>query len=198
MDDVKDFVWPVLSIELESMNSVPVPDVRSGKKNVDVMEKIHEAANTAFKDGKNVIIYPSGHLAGQGKEKIFNKRSAHEVVRVLPDNVQVIGLRIRGLWGSSWSRAWNGRTPDFFPTFIRGTLILFANLFFFVPRRKVTFEFIDITREAKGKAQKDRTTFNNFLEDFYNEKGEEEVTYIKYYFFAPPLKRKLPDRIQGA
>ena len=47
-----------------------------------------------------------------------------------------------------WSRAWMGKAPSFIKTFIKAKLYILANFIFFLPRRRVTITFIDITDEA--------------------------------------------------
>ncbi|MEI7596198.1 MAG: AMP-binding protein [Bacteroidota bacterium] len=187
---------PVLHSLFESMGAVPVSDLSAGSRDTEVLKTITNQVNNALVDGKNVLLYPSGQIAGQGYEKIFNKQSAWSVVCQMPENGQVIGVRISGLWGSMWSRAWIGKSPSFFTTMLKGIFFTFANLLLFQPRRTVTIEFEDITDQAKYAAQKGRNEFNNELEIFYNKNGEEPVLFLKHYFFAPTLKRQLPERIE--
>ena len=180
------------------MNAVPVSDLSTGSRDLNVLKSIFENVDNALKKGENVLLYPSGQIAGQGYEKIFNKQSAWTVVKNLPENAQVIGVRIHGLWGSMWSRAWIGKSPDFFPTFLKGIFYIIANLIFFIPKRKVTIELFDITKEAKDNANETRSAFNNFLENFYNNHGEERVLFLKHFFYLPQSKRKLPEKIAGS
>ncbi|MBK8807526.1 MAG: hypothetical protein IPO21_13145 [Bacteroidales bacterium] len=180
------------------MGAVPVSDLSAGSRDVKVLNTISENVYKAFTEKRNVLLYPSGQIAGQGYEKIFNKKSAFLVCRDLPTDVQVIAVRITGLWGSMWSRAWVGDSPPFFPTFLRAIFMVFANLLFFLPRRKVTIEFIDVSKEARKYALASIKDFNSYLESIYNEKGEEPVLFLKHYFFAPMLKRNLPPSIKGS
>jgi len=189
---------PVLRIFFKAFNAVPVSDLSTGSRDVNVLNTIFVNVTKALKSGENVLLYPSGQISGQGYERIFNKQSACAVVKDLPENTQVIGIRIHGLWGSMWSRAWTGKAPDFFKTFLKGVFYIFANLIFFVPKRKITIELVDITADAKVKATGNRLIFNTFLEQFYNKHGEEPVNYLKHFFYAPKLKRKLPDKIIGS
>jgi 1-acyl-sn-glycerol-3-phosphate acyltransferase len=189
---------PVLRIFLKAFNAVPVSDLSTGSRDLNVLNTIFLNVTKALKSGENVLLYPSGQISGQGYERIFNKQSAWAIVKNLPENTQVIGIRIHGLWGSMWSRAWTGKSPDFFRTFLKGVFYIFANLIFFVPKRKIIIELVDITSAAKVKATGNRLIFNTFLEQFYNKDGEEPVNYLKHFFYAPKLKRKLPDKIVGS
>jgi len=102
------------------------------------------------------------------------------------------------LWGSVWSRAWWGKSPSFFNVLVRSVFYVLANFIFFVPKRSIEIEFEDITEEAKRMAHSStRQEFNRYLEAFYNSRGEEEARFLKHYFYAPKLKRKLPKRVKG-
>lgn len=183
---------PVFGSILRAWDAVAVSDLKHGNRDPDVLKKIFSKVMEALERGKSVLISPSGQIAEGPLEKIKNKQSAHVLVGNLPENVKVIGVRISGLWGSMWSTAWMGERPDFLYSFMKGVFYLFANFFFFLPKRPITFEFVDITEEVLEQAKSDRRTFNKYLEDFYNVNGPEEVTYIKYFFYAPKLKRKYP------
>lgn len=96
-----------------------------------------------------------------------------------------MGMRIRGLWGSMWSRAKTGRSPEFLRgTYLKGVFYVLANLLFFVPRRDVTITFEDITDDAVRYAAEGRQPFNRFLESFYNAPGEEQPLFLKHFFYV--------------
>ena len=189
---------PIFRHIFKSMGAITVSDLSAGSRDTNILNTISVKISDALKDGKHVLLYPSGQTASQGYEKIYNKLGAWTVVNSMTENTRVIGVRIHGLWGSMWSRAWKGDVPIFIPTYLKGVFIVLANLIFFIPRRKVTVEFYDITSEAVSKAKVDKTAFNTYLEEFYNVAGEEQVNYIKHYFFVPKLKRNPPERIVGS
>ncbi len=185
------FNIPIIKFFLKGLHAVKIPDFKKGSKDPELLQKINSQIIDAFKNNKSAMIFPSGHLSTNGIEKIHNKQSAYSIVSILPNNTRVIGVRINGLWGSMWSKAWNGKRPIFLSTYLMGIVYFFANLIFLCPKRKVTIEFVDITDEAKNKAQKDRKTFNNFLEDFYNKNGPEKPTFIRHLFYFPRIKSKV-------
>jgi len=189
---------PILKNIFKNLDAIPVSDLSAGSRDTKVLNSILFNTTNALKNDKNVLLYPSGQIAGQGYEKIFNKQSAWTVVCNLPENTKVIGVRINGLWGSIWSKAWTGKSPNFTKTFLKGILYAFANFILFIPKRKITIEFCDITAKAKEKAKDSKFVFNSFLEEFYNKNGEEQVTFLKHYFFVPKLKRNLPKKINGS
>jgi len=190
------FKIPIVKFFLRKWNSVSVSELRAGNRDINVLKTIFSEVVEALEKGKTVIIYPAGQLQDTGVEKIKNKQSAYVIVSDLPEGARVLGVRIRGLWGSIFSKAWNGTRPPFLPAYLKGIFCFFANLILFCPKRDVTFEFVDITEEAKKQSLNDRYTFNTFLEEFYNYDGIQEPAYIKHFFFFPKSKRKLPESIK--
>ena len=174
---------PVVKSFFRSLGAIRVSDLESGSRDTQVLKVISRSVIKAFKRRKNIVLYPAGQIAGQGYEKIFNKKSAHHIVGKLPDGVLVIGVRISGLWGSMFSKARTGKSPDFFAQLSKGIFYVLANLIFFLPKRTVTLEFEDLTSEAKRIALDGQKPFNTFLEDFYNQNGTEEVNSLKHYFY---------------
>lgn len=192
------FKNPIFNYILKKFNAVKVSDLSAGNKDSSVLEAISTAVIGALSSGNSVLLYPSGQLAGQGYEKIFNKRGAWAIVNDLPENTQVIGVRITGLWGSMWSRAWIGKSPNFVTTLVKAIVYTLSNLIFFTPKRTVTIEFMDITDQAIQNAKISKNKFNDTLEQFYNLNGEEPTRFIKHHFLVSKSKRKLPNKIQGS
>ncbi len=190
---------PIIGWILKSVNAVFVKDIESGNRDINVLNNIIEQVNKALAEKRSILIYPSGQIAGQGQEKILNKQSAHLIVKNCDKSVKIIAVKINGLWGSMWSKAWNGESPSFLKTFIKGLILFLINFLFFIPKRKITIEFIDISNDAKEIANKsDRKDFNKFLESIYNSDGIEDVNYIGYHFLFRKLNRELPSKIKGS
>lgn len=174
---------PILKSIFVGLGAVRVSDLDAGSRNLNVLNDISRSVLKGFRRGKNVVLYPSGQLAGQGYEKIFNKKSAQKIVSKIPDNVTIIGVRTTGLWGSMWSKAKTGKSPNFLIQLLKGIFYIIANLIFFLPRRAVTIEIDDLTQLAKSNAQLGRKTFNLFLEDYYNFHGEEDLNLLSHFFY---------------
>ncbi len=189
---------PVAKSFFKGWGAVRVSDLEAGSRNTNVLDQIVSAVGQGLKNGRNVVLYPSGQIAAQGYERIINKQSAQLVVKELPEDAEVIAVRISGLWGSRWSRAWMGKSPSFFATLFKCIGLWFCNLLLLMPRRQVNIEIVNITDEARSKSQIDKQAFNRYLESVYNVNGEEAVSYIRYHFLAPKLKRKLPPTIAGS
>ncbi|MCF8372518.1 MAG: AMP-binding protein [Bacteroidales bacterium] len=192
------FNKPLIRGVFKKLKAVPINNIQSsGKIDKDEVSMVIESAVDILNNGENVLIYPSGQIAGQGFEKIFNKSTAYNIVKKVPGGTQIIGVRISGLWGSMWSKAWTGDIPSVFKTFGKALFYVLANLIFLVPKRIVKVEFVDITNEAKKYANEGKKQFNDSLESFYNIK-EEEVNFLKHFFYAPKSTRRLPEKIVGS
>jgi long-chain-fatty-acid--[acyl-carrier-protein] ligase len=194
----KYFNMPVVKWYFKRLGAVRVSDLETGSRDTQVLKSITRSVFKGFRRNKNIVIYPSGQIAGQGYEKIFNKKSAYHIVRTIPEGVQIIGVRITGLWGSMWSKAKTGKSPNFFVQLLKGIFYVLANLLFFLPKRIVSIEFEDLTSIAKEKVILGQKPFNSFLEDFYNLHGEESVLFLKHIFYLPQSKRKVAERISGS
>ena len=186
----KYYDTPLVKWYFKRMGAVRVSDLETGSRDTHVLTSITRSVLKGFRRNKNIVIYPSGQIAAQGYEKIFNKKAAYHIVRSIPPNVQIIGVRITGLWGSMFSKAKTGKSPDFFVQLLKGIFYIIANLLFFLPKRTVNLEFEDFTPIAKEKAMMGQKHFNSFLEDFYNMHGEEEALFVKHIFYLPKLKSK--------
>jgi 1-acyl-sn-glycerol-3-phosphate acyltransferase len=176
---------PVANLFFKRWGAVRVSDLEAGSRDINVLKSITRSVFKGLKRNNNILIYPAGQLAGQGYEKIFNKKSAYHIVKTIPEEVQIIAVRINGLWGSMFSKANRKKPPDFFKQLLKGSLIVLANLLFFVPKRTVRIEFVDITEIAKEKVIEGQKPFNAFLEDFYNVNGEEPALFLKHIFYLP-------------
>jgi long-chain-fatty-acid--[acyl-carrier-protein] ligase len=172
---------PLLKQILGSYDTIAVADLSSGNRDLSVLERVKTSVINALREGKNVMLYPSGQLSVNGKERIQNKKSAYEIVKDLPEGVRVIGVRVDGLWGSMWSRAYTGKTPPFFKLLLKGIGYYFINLFFFMPRREIRLEWTDITEDAKNAALGDRNQFNKYLEEFFNEKLSDQPVFVRHW-----------------
>lgn len=189
------FKIPIIRYFLKHLKAVSVPDFKKGSRDISFKETFQKRIQKAFTNNKSVVIYPAGQLSKGGIEKIFNKQTAYTTVKNKPENVNVIGVRIKGLYGSIWSTAWKNKTPVVLKVFPIAILFYFVNLIFFCPKRRVNIEFVDITKEAEEHAKGKRRDFNQFLEDFYNKKGKEAPTFVRHIFYLPKFKRRITSKL---
>lgn len=158
-----------------------------------------QAVSDGLKKKENFIVYPSGKLKETAREVIGGSSGAHEILQQSPE-AKVVLIRTTGLWGSSFSRAITGLSPDLTKTLLKGIKTLFKNGFFFAPRRKVTIEIELAPNDLPINAT--RVDFNRFLENWYNkykdEEGnvleEEPLKLVSYAFW----KKDLPEVVQIA
>ena len=159
---------------LETLGAVAVPDLRAhrSKAGASLVRGLNDIVVQALEHGDNVIFYPSGHIYTENRESIGTRQLAYNVVKALPANVRVVGVRTTGLWGSIWSRAGRAHSPKFIPTLVRSVWLWF---FYapFAPRRKVTLHVEDLTVRAQAWAQSTRLEFNRQLESWYNDENVE-------------------------
>jgi len=198
----KFFNVPILKQVMQAVWTIPIWEI-SAWANSEEVKKVFGDIVKALENWKNVLIYPSWEIYKQGFEVIRWKQAVYNIVKNMPENTRVIGLRQRWLWGSMWSKAWNWWKTGFFTLFWKWVFYIFANLIFFVPKRKVNIELEDITDQINTYKNMDLNSFNWFLENFYNkiplsqpfpqgEKGVfiEKANFIKHYFYYNDVKNK--------
>ncbi len=159
---------------LKTLGAVAVPDLRKHRtaKGATIARGLGDIVKSTLEDGGNVIFYPSGHIQTEGEhEDIGTRQLAYNMCGDLPENVRVIGVRTRGLWGSIWSRKGRKTSPSFVPTFIKSVFLWF---FWspFVPRRRVTMHVEDLTDRVKEWSKLTRLEFNRKLEEWYNDEPQ--------------------------
>lgn len=163
---------------LASFNAVRVPDFRKSnfrpvlkvrptyRSSVRRAKALGYSALALLTSGQNVLLYPSGHITADGRESLGNRQLAFNVVSQLPDDVEVIGVRIRGLFGSMWSRAGGVPPPPFVRTLVKGVLVWPFSLF--RRKRRVAIHVENLTRLAVEWSKSSRVHFDKMLEQWYN------------------------------
>ena len=130
---------------------MPVPDLEKTTHRAEgaaAASRLSQIAIDSLAAGKEMVFYPSGHVKTVDSEVIGNRRMAYEVCRELPENVEVIMVRMRGLEGSLWSK-------------------LHPKTFRF--RRTVYIHFEPMTAQlCEWASTLSRREFNRQLEDWYN------------------------------
>lgn len=153
---------------LSLFDAVEVPDLRLSRKGVEQVRQLDAIVQESLTRGDNIIFYPSGHITTDGTEKIGSRHLAYTTCSVLPTHTKVIAIRIRGLWGSRWSRYNRKSTPSIVRLLAESVVLIFSCAILFMRRRTVTFEYIDITDEVSTWTQEGKLPFNRHLEELYN------------------------------
>lgn len=159
---------PVVNTLMRFVDALPVPNFSTSSNSIK--KKKIEAVTTSIinglKEKENFLIYPAGKLKDTSIEVIGGASSVHSIIQESPE-ANIVLVRIKGLWGSSFSRAFLGITPPLFPTMWEGVKHVFKNLIFFTPRRKIIIEFVPAPADFPRNGT--RLELNKYLEDWYNQ-----------------------------
>jgi long-chain-fatty-acid--[acyl-carrier-protein] ligase len=103
-------------------------------------------------------------------------------------NLEVVLIRTTGLWGSSFSRAIIGDSPNFWKTLKRSFFYLLQNFIFFMPKRDIKIEFSRLPADFPYQVSK--IQFNRYLENWYNQykymdatESQERPNLVPYLFW---------------
>ncbi len=172
------FLRPILKM----MRAIPIPKFSVSVNPIKAkaaLAAIDEASQT-LKGGGSLLLYPAGGLKSGAKEVIGGTSAVHTLLSQFP-NVNVVLIRVTGLWGSSFSQALTGASPHVTDVCLFGLKALLKNGLFFLPRRKVVIELEanppDFPRE------KSRVELNQYLENWYN-RSIEPLQIVPYQFWS--------------
>jgi long-chain-fatty-acid--[acyl-carrier-protein] ligase len=185
-----NFKNPLLYPLMLVLDAIRVPDLE--QTSTEARQRTAEAIENvkqALRDGQNVILWPSGRVQRTGVERLGAARTLSDVLRDVP-SARIVLVRTRGLWGSRFSYAFTGRRPPFLKRLVQGLGLIFANLLFFAPRRRV-----DITLESMDRARLpglDREVLNPFLEQWYNAGGPDQPVFVPAHFLFGPRTYEFP------
>ena len=166
--------------------AIPDPAKYGLSARKEVRQALIECAEVLERGG-NLLLYPSGRAYRQHLEDVGGNSAAHTILQAVP-GARAVLVRIRGLWGSTFSWA-SGRPPDVARGVRKGILRLLLSGLFFSPKREVTIEFHepdDLPRSA------DKSALNRYMERFYNENAPHN-THVPYTIWERPGARELPE-----
>ncbi len=185
-----NFRTPVLRPLVTLLRAVPIPELDRPS------QAAHEAAEQAVAEviaglrrGENIALWPAGRVQHDGVERLGAARALTDILQAVPDATIVL-VRTRGVWGSMFTWARTGRTPDLGRCFRDGLLWLAANLLCFMPRRRV-----DVTVELLDRGELpelERDPINRWFEAWYNADGPERPTYVPYHVLFGPRTYEFP------
>src|SRR4051794_2959692 len=102
-----NFRNPLLYPVMILLNAVRVPDLE--QVDVEARRKAEQAVHEVIeglKRGETHIMWPAGHVYRQeGRENLGGARALTDILRAVP-NLNVVLVRTRGVWGSSFTFAW--------------------------------------------------------------------------------------------
>ena len=164
-------------------NALEVPDLEVASIRArEEAEKAIASIAAGLARGERFILWPAGRVWHEGVERIGPARAAADILRGVPET-NVLLVRMRGVWGSSWTWARLGSRPPLVRLMLAGMGWLLANLLFFMPRRRVeiTLEVIDHDQLPEPR----REVLNPWLERWYNgdlDGQAEKPTWVPYHF----------------
>ena len=172
---------------MDLVNVLPLPTMDlSNKWKERQVEKLKKKILTKLGKGENFLIYPSGKLKLTPDELIGGASLVPDLIN-LDRTMKIVLVRTTGLWGSTFSRAITGASPDFVKTLWHGFKTLLKNGIFFAPRRHVKIEFewapSDFPREG------DKIQINEWLENWYNKEGPEPLKLVSFLFWKESLPK---------
>lgn len=187
-------IWPIV----RALKTVPVWDLAVWGSIEDV-RKAFSGIKKAMDDKQSILIYPSWHIYVQPFEHIVGKKMAYEMVWHLDSETRVIVTRTKWLWWSMWGKSYTGKSPQLMKVLMRSIGYIIANGIFFVPKRDISIEFVDMTDMLKEWHALGLDIFNQKLEEYYNEWGNEVCRFIPHYFYYNDTVWKIePKKIIGS
>lgn len=161
------YYLPIINFTMRKLNALPVPDFDKSSNSLKKkkIETIIQSVIEGLHHGDNFLLFPSGRTKSTAYEAIDGASATHRIVQEAKD-ANIVLVRVKGLWGSSFSRAMTGKAAPFFPTLFKGIKAVFKNFLFFTPRRDVIIEFEPAPADFPYNAS--RIELNKYLEQWYN------------------------------
>jgi 1-acyl-sn-glycerol-3-phosphate acyltransferase len=101
--DHRIFAVPVLNFIFRTMRAIPIASAKDDPK---LKERAFEEAANALKAGEIVCIFPEGKITDTGEMNRF-RPGLQRILEQAP--VPVVPMALRGLWGSFFSRSYQGK-----------------------------------------------------------------------------------------
>jgi long-chain-fatty-acid--[acyl-carrier-protein] ligase len=191
-----NFQNPVLGPFAWLLRTIRVPDME--KASAESQRRAQLAVTeviAALKAGENVVLWPSGRLSRDGRERVGGTRAVADILAAHPQTTVVL-VRTRGLWGSRFGWA-DGKPKGVLKLILNAIGTTLANLVFFIPRRRLTMTLEAFTTTERPPPN--REAINTWLEGWYNA----DLTKIRDWPPAAPLpskgegKKELPPSLAG-
>lgn len=161
------YFLPIVHSAMQWVNALPVPDFEKSTNSLKRKrhEKVMDELARGLKHGENFLVYPSGRVKFTNIENIGGASATHDLINNVPE-ANIVLVRIKGLWGSMFSRALTGKSVNMLEKIKEGFWICMKNLIFFSPRREIIIEFEPAPADFPYKAS--RLELNKWLENYYN------------------------------
>jgi long-chain-fatty-acid--[acyl-carrier-protein] ligase len=171
--------------------AIPIPDFKTSANQMELklneLQSIFIRVSEDLQKGDNYFICPSGCLKRTGKEYLGGNLAIQYLLAKCPD-VNIVLIRTTGLWGSSFSRALTGQTPNLASTLKHGAKTLLKNLIFFAPKRNILIQ--TEVNPSDFPRFGNKLAVNQYLEKWFNQYpdksgniSETEPLYLVPYRF---------------
>ncbi len=194
---------------MKLVDAVPIPNFENSANSWKI-KKGEMAINQVIqelKEGKNFLIYPTGHLKRGGRDVVGGSSIVHRLLEEVPE-AKVVLIRISGLWGSSFSKALTGKVPHFWKGVFAQIKTVLKNGLFFVPKRRVDIEFLPFPDNFPYN--KSKIELNDYMENWFNQYADEQgnkvdrepvslVSFSRWKTELPEVeyKEELPSKHKG-
>nr|MBA3817212.1 AMP-binding protein [Parachlamydiaceae bacterium] len=161
------YYTPFIHGVMKFMDALPIPNFVTSSNSLKrkKSEKVIQTVIDDLKKGQNFLLYPAGKVKYTAYEAIGGASAAHHIINEAPE-ANVVLVRTKGLWGSSFSKALAGTAPPLSTTAWNSFKIIMKNLIFFTPRREITVELEIAPSDFPYDAS--RLELNKYLEKWYN------------------------------
>jgi len=185
------FQKPIVGRLLQWVKALPIPNFEGSSNSYKrkQIEKTYQGLFSYIDKGENVLIYPAGGLKNGPEEMIGGTSGVKTILEARP-KINIVLVRTSGLWGSSFSRAPTGKTPDLLKAFWKGFKVLLRNGIFFAPRRNVVIECTPAPADFPWNGS--RLEVNRYLEHWFNANGPEPLNRVSFSHFKndfPPIHK---------
>lgn len=161
--------------------------VYHGKTSISKIKKALYVCGRFINRGDNILLYPSGHII-KNKYEILGGNSGVETILKETVDARIVLIKIKGLWGSSFSRA-SGIYPSVRKIIKKSLKVLLYNFIFFIPKRNIEIDFYE---PADFPFKGTRFEINNCIEKYFNTNPTPN-TYVPYFYFEHTGIKILPD-----
>lgn len=162
------YYTPMIHGLMRFMDALPMPNFGNSSNSLKrkKSEKVIQTVIDDLKRGQNFLIYPAGKVKHTAYEAVGGASAVQRILSEAPE-ANVVLVRIKGLWGSSFSRALTGAAPSLSGAFWESVKVIFKNLIFFTPRREIIVELVPAPADFPRQAS--RLEINKYLESWYNQ-----------------------------
>lgn len=162
------YYTPIIHGLMSFMNALPIPNFVSSSNSLKrkKSEQVIQTVIGDLKNGQNFLIYPAGKVKHTAYEAVGGASAVHRILAEAPE-ANVVLMRIKGLWGSSFSRALTGGAPSLSAALWEAFKVICKNLIFFTPRREIIVELVPAPADFPRAAS--RLDLNKYLENWYNQ-----------------------------